>query len=148
MTSAASVATANMAAAAVSGKSVFSATIVGSLSYVAVAVARLIGLEMIEALRTALRKRAVVAVTGIEAIVDVAVEARMAVKPGACTDEDAAHKPVGPIVPVGSAVIRRIVEVSVRANRGDANVDTDLGWSARRGHHESKGKHRNCKELT
>jgi hypothetical protein len=136
------------AAAAVSGKSVFPAAFVRSRAYVAAAIARFIGLEVIEALRTALRKGAVVAVMGIEAIVHVSVKAGMAMEPGTRTDKDSAHKPVRAVVAVGSAVIGRVVEISVRAHRSDAYVDGNLGRAVRRTAHESKGKHWKCKELT
>jgi len=135
-------------AAAVSGQGMFPAAFVGSTAYMAAAIARFICREMIEALRTTLRKRTVVAIPWVVAVVDVAIEVLVTVEPGTRTDEDAARKPVGAVVPVGSAVIRRIVEVAVRANRSDAYVDGNLGRTHGGTTHESKGKHWNCKELT
>jgi hypothetical protein len=145
---AASVAATSVTAAAVSRKCVLSATLVGSRAYVAASITRLIGREVIEAFGTALRQWTVIAVAGIEAVVHVAIEAGMSVEPGTRAEEDAAQKPVGAVVPVGSAVIRRIVEIPVRAHRSDAYVDGNLGRSLRRTAHESKGEHWKCKELT
>ena len=135
-------------ATAVSGKCVFAAGIVGSLAYVAASVTRFIGLEVIKASRTAFRERTVVAVARVEAIVHMAVEAVMAVEPGASTDEDSADEPIRAVVAVRRAVIRSIVEVSVWALWSDADVDSNLGGAPRRTNRESKGKHWNCKELT
>ena len=137
-----------MAAAAVPGKGMFTASIVSSRAYVALAVAGFISLEVIEAGGTALREGAVVAITGIEAVIYVSVEAGVAVEPGTGADEEPAHEPVGAVVAVWRAVIGRVVEVSVRAHRSDADVDGNLGVSLRRGECESKGKHWDCKELT
>ena len=50
---------------------------------------------------------AMVSVIGMEAGVDVAVEVVMAVVPGAGADEDAAGEPLGAVVAVGRAVVRR-----------------------------------------
>jgi len=134
--------------AAVSGKSVFPAAFVGSLAYMTVPIPRLICIEMIEALGPALWERAMVAIPGIVTVVHMAIEAGMAMEPGTRSDEDSARKPVGTVVSVGGAVIRRIVEISVRAHRSDAYVDSNLGRSLRRANHENKGKHWKCKELT
>jgi len=135
-------------AAAVSGKGVLAAGIVASLTYVALAVACFISLEVVEALRAALGERAVVAVAGIEAVIYVSVEAGVAMEPWAGADEDSANEPVGAVIAVRCAVIRRIVEVSVRAHRSDADVDGNLGRSAGGTNRKSKGKHWKCKELT
>jgi hypothetical protein len=142
------VVTASVAAtAAVSGKGVFPAALVRSLAYVAAAIACLIGRKMVEALRAALRKRAVVAIMGIEPVVDVTVKAGMAVEPGTRAYEDAAYKPIRAVVAVGRAVIRRIVEISVGAHGSYADVDANLGWAVSGTRHKSNGKHWKCKEL-
>ena len=148
MVTAASVTTASMAAAAVPGKGMFTASVVSSRAYVALAVAGFISLEVIEAGGTALGEGAVVAVTGIEAVIYVSVEAGVAMEPWAGADEDSANEPVGAVIAVRCAVIRRIVEVSVRAHRSDADVDGNLGRSAGGTNRKSKGKHWKCKELT
>jgi hypothetical protein len=68
-----------------------------------------------------------ITVTRIVAVVDVAVKAVGAVEPGACSDEQPAHKPIRPIVAVGRAVIGGIVEVPIGATGFNANTDGDLG---------------------
>ena len=94
----------------------------------ALAVAGLIGLEVIERSGAARGHRAVVAVVRVVAVIDVAVEAVWAVEPWAGTDEDATEEPVRAVVTVRSAVVRWIVEVAVRTDwRGtDIHPDCDL----------------------
>ncbi len=97
------------------------------LTDVSTAIARFIALEVIERLRSAVRQRAMVAVTRIVAIVDVAVEAGVPVEPGAGADEDPAVEPVGTVVAVGGAVIGGVIEVAVGAIGRGSNRDGDLG---------------------
>jgi hypothetical protein len=108
----------------------FTAGIVASLAYVALPVARFISAETAEGMLTPPGHRAGVAVMRIIAVIDVAVEAMRAVEPRAGADEDSVCEPIRTIVAVGGTVIRRIVEVSVRAARGPANADADadLSW--------------------
>jgi hypothetical protein len=69
----------------------------------------------------------------IKAIIDMAVKAVRAVKPGAGSKKHAANKPIGTIITIGRTVIRGIVEVSVRAHGSRSNVyaDGNLGWRYR-----------------
>jgi hypothetical protein len=85
---------------------------------------------------------------GIVAVIYVTVEMLVAVEPGSRADEDSARIPVGAVVPIGSAVIRRIVEIAVRAYRSDTYIDGNLGLALGRTAHESKCKHWKCKELS
>jgi hypothetical protein len=110
------------AATVVAGERVFTACIMAGTADVAVTVAGFITVEVVELLIATPRQRSVIAVTRIEAVVDVAVEAARAVEPGAGSDEDAVGKPVRPVIAVRRAVIRRIVKVSVGANRGHSNA--------------------------
>ena len=99
------------------------------VAYVAFAIAGFVALEVIEPLRSTAWERAVIAVVGIKAVVNMAVEAGVPVKPGAGADEDSAEKPVGAVVAVG-------------ADWSDPDVDADLGaggrdrWSAYKGNCE------------
>jgi hypothetical protein len=70
---------------------------------------------------------AVVAVLRVVVVVNIAVEVRGAVKPWSSTDKDAVSKPLGAVVAVGSAVIRRYIVVAVGTNRGYPDADADLG---------------------
>jgi hypothetical protein len=117
-------------ASAIAGKCVFTAAIVSGIAYVALPIPRLVGVEMVEPLFPALRQWAVVSVVRIKAVVDVAIEAARSMKPGAGSDKYPAKKPVGPVVAVGSAVVRCVIEVPIRAYRRHTNIDTDgdLGW--------------------
>lgn len=118
------------AASPIAGKRVFAAAIVSGIADMAAPIPRLIGLEMVEPLRSVLRKRPMVSVARIKAIVDVAIKAARSVEPGAGSEKHAANKPVGAIVAVGGAIVRGVIEIPVGANRGRSNVDADgdLGW--------------------
>ena len=70
--------------------------------------------------------RAMVAMVGMEMIIDVAVEAFGAVEPGADADEDASGEPLGAVVAVRSAVVGRDVVVTVGTCGGDADLDSNL----------------------
>jgi hypothetical protein len=113
----------------ISGEGAFMRGFMASVAYVASAVARLIALEVIKTLRPARRHRANVTVMRIKAVVDMAVKAPRAVKPGASSKKQAADEPIRPIVTVRSTVIRSIVEVPVRTHRSrpDVYADGNLG---------------------
>ena len=83
-------------------------------------------MEVAERVLSAIRQRASVAVMGIKAVIDVAVEAVRTMEPGASSDEYATAEPLGPVVPVRSAVVWRVVVVAIRARGFGANVDRDL----------------------
>jgi hypothetical protein len=116
-----------MTTATASGQGVFAASIMASVAYVTLPIPRLVSVEVVERRLSASRQRSNVTVMRIIAVVDVAVEAVRAVKPGASANKHPSCKPIGPVVAVGSAVIGRIVEVPIRAHRGHSNVDGDLG---------------------
>jgi hypothetical protein len=69
-----------------------------------------------------------VAVMNIEMIIYVAVEVMRAMEPRASANEDAAYKPLRSVVSIGSARIRRVVIVAVRAYRFGSNGDADLSF--------------------
>src|ERR1700722_15990580 len=119
-----------MATTPKSGQGVFTFPFVGSVAYVASPIPRLVCLEVVKALRSALRHRSSVTVVRIKAVVDMAIKAVMAVEPGASPKKHPANKPIGSIVAVRSTVIWRIVEVSVRTHgsRPDVYADGNLGW--------------------
>jgi hypothetical protein len=117
-----------MTAAVTSGQAVFGATIVASVAYVTLPIPRLICVEVIECRFSAPRQRSNVTVMRIVAVVDVAVEAVGAMKPGASANKHPASEPIGPIVAVRSTVIGSVVEVPIGAHRGHSNVDGNLGW--------------------
>jgi hypothetical protein len=122
-----------MRTAPISGEGVFSFPFMDSFAYVASPIPRLVCLEVVEALRPALRHRSNVTVVRIKAVVDMAEKAVRAMKPGTSSKKHPAHKPIGPIVAVRSTVIWGIVEVPVRAHgsRSDVYADGNLGWRHR-----------------
>jgi hypothetical protein len=114
------------ATTAVSGEGVFSACVMVSVAYVASPVASFVSVEVVETLLSAARQRPMVAVSRVEAVVYVAVEAVRTMEPGTGSKKQAADKPVGAVVAVGSAVIRRDVIIPVGTFRRDADVDLHL----------------------
>jgi hypothetical protein len=120
------------------------APFVRSSAYVSPAVARLVCVKVVEALRSVLGQRAVVTVMRIEAVIDVSVKAVRAVKPGAGSDKHSANKPIGAIVAVGSAIVRGIVEVTVGADGSWSDIYADGDLGLRYGRRAQKASYENC----
>ena len=114
-------------AAVISRQGMFAGAVMGSSAYVALRIMRLVSLEVVELLASARRQRSMIPVMRIVAVVDVAIKAVVTVEPGAGSEEHPAHKPIWPIVAVGRAIIRSIVEVAVGADWRHSNVDGNLG---------------------
>jgi hypothetical protein len=133
-----------MRTTAISRERVFTSPFMASVAYVASAIPRLVSLEVVEALRPALGQRSNVSVMRIKAVVNMAVKAVTAVKPGASSKKHPANKPVGPIIAVRSTVIRGVVEIPIRTHGSHSDVYTDgnLGW--RHGHTTQKASHESC----
>ena len=66
----------------ISRERVFRPAFMASVAYVAPPVPRLVSMEVVEALRSALRQWSNVTMMRIKAVVDMAVKVAMAVKPG------------------------------------------------------------------
>jgi hypothetical protein len=109
------------------GERVFATGFMTGVAYVALSIAGLVAVEVVEGRLAARWDRSVVAVMGVEAVVNVAKEAMVSVEPWASANEYAAVKPVGAIVAVRCAVVRCIVEVSIGAGGFDTDTDRDLG---------------------
>ncbi len=123
-----------MATTSISGKCVLRPTFMGSRAYVAAPISRLICLEVVEALRPALRHWSSVTVMRIKPVIDMSVKAMRAVKPWARSNKYPARKPIGPVVAVRSAVVWGIVEVSVRtygSRSSDLYANGNLSWRHR-----------------
>ena len=71
-------------------------------------------------------ERPVVALAIVEIMIDVAVEMIRPVIPRASADEDTASEPLGPIIAIRSAVVRRSLIIPVGANRRYSDADSDL----------------------
>lgn len=97
-----------------------------SAANVASSIAHLVSVEVIECLISTVRMRTSVAVMRIEAVIDVALEIMRAVEPGACSDEHAAVKPLGAVIPVWCAIVRGEIVVAVWATRFWSDIDGDL----------------------
>jgi hypothetical protein len=66
---------------------VFPTRLVAGIAYVALTVARLIALEVVERLGATSRRWAVIAVSRIVTVIDVAIEAMRSMEPRSCTKE-------------------------------------------------------------
>jgi hypothetical protein len=104
---------------------VFIGRVMVSRAFVALAISRLVSMEMIERLFPALRERSTISVVRVKAVVDVTVEAMRTVKPRTGPNEDPANKPVRSVVAVGRTVIGCIVEVPIGTHRRHSDVDAD-----------------------
>lgn len=97
-------------------------------------VAPLVAMEILNVTRMAIGSEAfaalgviaMVSVVTIEVIVDVSPEVPVTVEPWTCTDEDAACEPLGPVVAIGSAFIRRVVEITIGTDWRRSNLDRNL----------------------
>jgi hypothetical protein len=104
---------------------VFTLRFMAGIAYIASPIPRLISLEVVEAHRAALRQRSSVTVMRIKAIVHMAIKPAMPVEPWASSNKQPADTPIGPIVAIGSAVIGRVVKVTIRTHGRRSNVDPD-----------------------
>jgi hypothetical protein len=103
-------------------------------SAVAVAIAHLVSMKVLGGTipsRTRsvawMRIFTVVAVFRVVVIVDVAIEVFGAVKPWPGTDKDAVGKPLGAVIAVGSATVRRGIIVTIRTSGRHTDTDAYLG---------------------
>src|SRR6266481_5956070 len=108
-----------------------------SAACVAVPITHLVSAEVIEGFVSTSRKWTTVAMMWIEAVIHVAVEIVGAMEPGSRSNKDTAGEPLGPVVPVWSAVVRGSVEIAIRANRRRSDIDGNLGGCRVRDAHES-----------
>jgi hypothetical protein len=115
----------------VAGERVLSLCFMASVAYVPSSISRLVSLEVVEALRPALRHRTSVTVMRIKAVVDMSEKAGMAVKPRTRSKKHPAQKPIRPVVAVRSAVIWSIVEVPVRTLGSHSDVYANLNLRLR-----------------
>ena len=121
----------SMATSPISGERVLSLPFMASVAYVASPISRLVCLEVVEALRPALRQRSSVTVMRIKPVIDMSVKAATAVKPGACSNKHPANKPIRPVVAVRSTAIWGIVEVAVRTHGSRSDVYANGNLSLR-----------------
>ena len=103
-----------------------SAAFVASAFSVGASITHLVSVEVIEGRLSTLRMWTNVAVTWIEAVINVAAEVVGAVEPRAGSDEHAAVEPLGPVVPIWGAVVWGPVIEAIWANRLWSDIDRDL----------------------
>jgi hypothetical protein len=100
-----------------------------SIPDVTLPVSRLVRVEVIERPFATLWQRSIVTATRIIAIVNVAVKAVTAVKPGASSDKKSAIEPIRSIVAIRRTAVGGVVVITVRTVRGYAYVNANLGLS-------------------
>jgi hypothetical protein len=114
------------------------------MAHIPVSIARFIALKMRKCMCVTVRQRAMISMTWIVPVIYVSIETMRAMEPRTSANKDSARKPVGSIVPIRSAIIRCVIEISVRAYRRNADADCNLGCvsygSFRRAAHQDKGE--------
>lgn len=132
MVAAVTAAAVTAATAAIAGQRMFVARIVPGGAHMAFSIPGFIPLEVIEWLSAAPRQGSPITVPRIVTVIHVAIEAMRSVEPWAGSDKDPSIKPVGPVIAIGCAVIRRIVKVPIGAywRHAEVDADGDLGRSA------------------
>ena len=121
--------------------------VVASTPCVAASITHLVSVKVIKGLVTTVGMWTNVAVTWIEAVIDVAVEVARAVEPRSGSDEHAATEPLGPVVPVWRAVVWGRVVIAIRANRFCSDIDRDLSGCRARNAQPSGNQGRKGKEF-
>jgi len=120
---------ATTATAPLSSRAVFTGSVMASIPDVTLPVSRLVRMEVIERPFATLWQRSIVTATRIIAIVNVAVKAVTAVKPGASSDKKSAIEPIRSIVAIRRTAVGGVVVITVRTVRGYAYVNANLGLS-------------------
>ena len=133
-----------MATTPISGERVLSLRFMATFDHFASSISRLVCLEVVEALRPARRQWAIVAVMGIESVIDVSRKAARTVKPRASSKKDPANEPIRSIVAVRSTVIWSIVEVPVRTHGSRSDVYVNGNLSLRHRCRAQKASYENC----
>ena len=72
------------------------------------------------------REWSAISEVGIVIMVDVPVEADRAAEPGTGANEDAACEPLWAVITEGCTLIRRVIEIAIRADRRYADIYRDL----------------------
>ena len=91
------------------------------------------------------RHRTVVAVAIIQSVIYVPVEISRPMEPRARADEHAAREPFRTIIPIGSAIVRRNLIVSIGANGRRADLYRNLSWRTRtRGEKQAHNNRQHC----
>jgi hypothetical protein len=121
--------------------------VAGIRNDVASPVPSFIRVKVVERLLSALGHRSFVTVARIVAVIDVTGEASGTMEPWARPDEHPAHEKIGSIVAVGSTGIRRVVKVSVRANRLHSNANGNLTRRCRHTGHQRNSESKESKRL-
>ena len=128
------------ATAACESRSVFVACVMTGVSYMALAVPRLIPVEVVERLFAAFRHRSCITMMRIVTVIDVTIEATATVKPRASSNENPAREPVRAVIAIRCARVWIVVEVPVWAHRRNSDVDGDLSGSSWAGGNENTGR--------
>jgi hypothetical protein len=134
---------------ALESRIVFASRVVAGITNVSVPIACLVTMEVSKCVVATVRKRTMITMAWVEAVIDVAIETARAMEPGAGTDEHPIHEPVRTVVAVGGAIIRGVVKVSIgavgRRSKVYAYGYLSLGGGSKT--HQHKGESRESKQL-
>jgi len=114
------------------------------MAHIPVSIARFIALKMRKCMCVTVRQRAMISMTWIVPVIYVSIKTMRTMEPRAGANKDSARKPVRSVVAIGSAIIRRVVEISVRTYRRNADANGNLGCMSfggfRRATHQANGE--------
>jgi hypothetical protein len=106
----------------------FSTAVMAGVANVASAIARFIRVEVRECVLATCGNRPVISIVRIPAIIYVAIKAARTMEPRSGADEQTVYEPVWPVIAIRGAIVRRVIEVPIRANwrRAEIYADADL----------------------
>ncbi len=133
------VAAAVASSATIPRERVLSPAIMPGIAFVPMRIHTRIRVEVIEWLFSMTRHRAVVTMARIEAIIYVSIKSTMPMEPRPRANKQATVEPIRAVVAIRSAVVRRVIKVSVRTHWLRPDVDGNLSWRNLRAHN-----HANC----
>jgi hypothetical protein len=104
----------------------FACRLMSCVPYVALSVASLVPVKMIERLLATPWHRPLITMMGVIAVINMSIEAARTVEPPSSANEDTSIKPIRTVKAIRSAIIRGIVEISVGTDRFHANGNPNL----------------------
>ncbi len=128
-----------VAAATIARERVLAPAIMPGIAFVPMRIHTRIRVKVIEWLFAMTRQRAVVTMARIEAIIYVSIKCTAPMEPRPRADKQATVKPIRAVVAIRSAVVRRVIKISIRTHGLRPDVDRNLCWRNLRAH-----KHANC----
>ena len=115
--------------AALRAGKVLAARIMAGIPHMAIGIVCFIRMEVVKRLFPTPGERSDIAMMRVKPVIHVAVEAAWPMEPWSRSNKDPPGKPVGSIEAIGSAVVRRVIEIAIWAHRRRPDIDRYLGRS-------------------